>query len=70
MKKTMIFTLLIMIIAFAGCGMNKEAKLEAKTETNVNDYIEEVVVEEPVVSDEYLQELEYNSQQNVYFGER
>lgn len=70
MKKTMIFTLFIMIIAFAGCGMNKEAKLEAKTETNVNDYIEEVVVEEPVVSDEYLQELEYNSQENVYFGER
>lgn len=70
MKKTMIFTLFIMIIAFAGCGMNKEAKLEAKTETNVNDYIEEVVIEEPVVSDEYLQELEYNSQENVYFGER
>lgn len=70
MKKTMIFTLFIMIIAFAGCGMNKEAKLEAKTETNVNDYIEEVVVEEPVVSEEYLQELEYNSQENVYFGER
>lgn len=72
MKKTMIFTLFIMIIAFAGCGMNKEAKLEAKTETetNVNDYIEEVVVEEPVVSDEYLQELEYNSQENVYFEER
>lgn len=69
MKKTMIFTLFIMIIAFAGCGMNKEAKLEAKTETNVNDYIEEVVVEEPVVSEEYLRELEYNSQQNVYFGE-
>lgn len=70
MKKAMIFTLFIMIIAFAGCGMNKESKLEAKTETNVNDYIEEVVVEEPVVSEEYLQELEYNSQQNVYFGER
>lgn len=70
MKKAMIFTLLIMIIAFAGCGMKKEAKLEAETEMNANDYIEEVVVEEPVVSEEYLQELEYNSQQNVYFGER
>lgn len=70
MKKAMIFTLFIMIIAFAGCGMKKEAKLEAKKETNVNDYIEEVVVEEPVVSEEYLQELEYNSQENVYFGER
>ena len=32
MKKTMIFTLFIMIIAFAGCGMNKEAKLEEETE--------------------------------------
>ena len=70
MKKAMIFTLLIMIIAFAGCGMNKEAKLEEETEMNANDYIEEVVVEEPVVSEEYLQELEYNSQENVYFGER
>lgn len=68
MKKAMIFTLLIMIIAFAGCGMKKEAELEAETE--VNNYVDEVVIEEPVVSEEYLQELEYNSQQNVYFGER
>lgn len=68
MKKAMIFTLLIMIITFAGCGMTKEAKIEVETE--VNNYVDEVVVEEPAVSEEYLQELEYNSQQNVYFGER
>lgn len=68
MKKAMIFTLFIMIITFTGCGMTKEAKIEAETE--VNNYVDEVVVEEPAVSEEYLQELEYNSQQNVYFGER
>lgn len=68
MKKTMILTLFIMIIAFTGCGVNKEAKLEVEKESK--NYVDEVVLEEPVVSKEYLQELEYNSQHNVYFGER
>lgn len=68
MKKTIIFTLFIMIIAFTGCGMKKETELAKEEE--VNNYVEEVVIEEPIVSNEYLDELDYNSQQNVYFGER
>lgn len=68
MKKAMIFTLIIMIIAFTGCGMKKETELAKEEE--VNNYVEEVVIEEPIVSNEYLDELDYNSQQNVYFGER
>lgn len=65
-----IFMGMALALSLYGCGVEEPA------ETTVEEtYVEEVtaveVVEEPVtvyVSEEYLQELGYNSRENVYFG--
>ena len=82
MKKMIIFTSLMMVL-FVGC--EKKETEEAKNENNIitevtveetsvpETTIAEVTAKETVttayVSPEYLEELEYNSQKNVYFGE-
>lgn len=66
MKKMIIMTL-VGILTLTGCGKEEKANVNLKTETTVVEAVQTESEEtEKKVSDEYLAELEYNSQTNGF----
>lgn len=80
MKKLLLTIIVVGLIGLTGCGAENttEEKAEAKTEVEViteetiensDELCDEIlnVCEEYYTSEEYLEEVEYNSQENIYW---
>lgn len=57
MRKFLVFALLTMSVAFAGCGVVKDMTTETKEIDHIKETCEEVIVEETILEEEIIEEV-------------